>query len=179
MESSYVTRPSARSAPHYVANHPTPLQLDDQPPPPHTNPLPPTPTRSNSSRVFLPYHALPCSAADPLLLVLWNSGLKPTQRTSTPTPSLPSHPLTALESHRVSLFGLINLKAPYFPFALVLLDLIQGGPGYALQAITGIVAAHAYFLLLWYVLPCPLPPSLPEPPPSPRLRANKLTWERR
>ncbi|KAK4047239.1 hypothetical protein OIV83_005543 [Microbotryomycetes sp. JL201] len=63
------------------------------------------------------------------------------------------HPLLLAVTHlwgqvnatsRVSLFGMINLPAPYFPFALVLLDILQAGPDYALQAFTGIVAAHAY-----------------------------------
>lgn len=49
-----------------------------------------------------------------------------------------------LATHSVSLFGMIQLPAPYFPFALLLLDLIQAGPDYALKGFTGVVAAHAY-----------------------------------
>ncbi|KAK4048283.1 hypothetical protein OIO90_005902 [Microbotryomycetes sp. JL221] len=46
--------------------------------------------------------------------------------------------------NRVSLFGMINLPAPYFPFALILLDVLQAGPQLAMQAFTGIIAAHAF-----------------------------------
>ncbi|SGY21890.1 BQ5605_C016g08289 [Microbotryum silenes-dioicae] len=49
--------------------------------------------------------------------------------------------------NRVSLFGIINLPAPYFPFALILLDLVQAGPSLAIQSATGVVAAHAYYFL--------------------------------
>ncbi|KAK4703146.1 hypothetical protein P7C70_g3072, partial [Phenoliferia sp. Uapishka_3] len=48
---------------------------------------------------------------------------------------------------RVSLFGLINMPAPYFPFALLGIDLVKGGPSYALQAFTGLASAHAWYFL--------------------------------
>lgn len=48
-------------------------------------------------------------------------------------------------TNQVSLFGMINLRAPLFPFAMLLLDLVQAGPGAVLVGATGIVAAHAYF----------------------------------
>ncbi|SCV72052.1 BQ2448_4746 [Microbotryum intermedium] len=50
-------------------------------------------------------------------------------------------------SSQVSLFGIINLPAPYFPFALILLDLVQAGPSLAIQSATGVVAAHVYYFL--------------------------------
>ncbi|KAL8277549.1 hypothetical protein RQP46_009981 [Phenoliferia psychrophenolica] len=48
---------------------------------------------------------------------------------------------------QVSLFGLINMPAPYFPFALLGIDLVKGGPSYALQSFTGLAAAHAWYFL--------------------------------
>jgi hypothetical protein len=39
------------------------------------------------------------------------------------------------------------MKAPYFPFALVGLELIQGGPIAALRAFTGLACAHLYYFL--------------------------------
>ena len=48
---------------------------------------------------------------------------------------------------RVSLFGLINMKAVYFPFALIGIDLVSKGPQAALQAFTGLVSAHIYWFL--------------------------------
>lgn len=49
--------------------------------------------------------------------------------------------------HSVSLFGLINMKAPYFPFALIGMELIQGGPMPAIRAFTGLACAHLYYFL--------------------------------
>ncbi|TNY23589.1 Der1-like family-domain-containing protein [Rhodotorula diobovata] len=47
--------------------------------------------------------------------------------------------------HQVNLYGILTLPAPYFPWAMLAMDLLQGGPGAALRSFTGMVAAHAYF----------------------------------
>ena len=48
---------------------------------------------------------------------------------------------------RVSLFGLINMRAVYFPFAMIGIDLVRAGPQTAIQAFTGLASAHLYFFL--------------------------------
>lgn len=66
------------------------------------------------------------------------------------------HPLLMALTHlwaqthpnqQVSLFGLINMPAPYFPFAMIGIDLVRAGPQTALQAFTGLASAHLYFFL--------------------------------
>ncbi|BGP48656.1 hypothetical protein JCM10450v2_004532 [Rhodotorula kratochvilovae] len=49
--------------------------------------------------------------------------------------------------NQVNLYGLLTLPAPYFPFAMLGMDLLQGGPGAALRSFTGMVAAHAWWFL--------------------------------
>lgn len=49
----------------------------------------------------------------------------------------------------VSIFGLLTVRALFFPFVLVGLDLIQGGPGAAMVSLTGIIAGHLWYLLEW------------------------------
>ncbi|GAA6048590.1 hypothetical protein JCM3770_002044 [Rhodotorula araucariae] len=49
--------------------------------------------------------------------------------------------------NQVNLYGILTLPAPYFPFAMLGMDLLQGGPGAALRSFTGMVAAHAYYFL--------------------------------
>ncbi|KAG8970247.1 hypothetical protein FRC03_010437 [Tulasnella sp. 419] len=49
----------------------------------------------------------------------------------------------------VSVFGILSLKALYFPFVLVGLDLITGGPPAAAVSLTGVIAGHAWWLLEW------------------------------
>lgn len=39
------------------------------------------------------------------------------------------------------------MPAPYFPFALLAIDLVKAGPGLAIQSFTGIAAAHLWFFL--------------------------------
>lgn len=39
------------------------------------------------------------------------------------------------------------MPAPYFPFALLGIDLVKGGPSYALQSFTGLASAHAWYFL--------------------------------
>lgn len=48
---------------------------------------------------------------------------------------------------RVNLYGIITIPAPYFPFAMLGMDLLNGGPGAVLRSFTGMVAAHAYYFL--------------------------------
>ncbi len=45
----------------------------------------------------------------------------------------------------VSLFGVINLQAVYLPFALLALDVVQGGS--PKSGIVGILAGHVYYFL--------------------------------
>lgn len=49
----------------------------------------------------------------------------------------------------MSIFGLLTIKALYFPFALVALDLIQAGPAAAMISLTGVVAGHIWYMLEW------------------------------
>ncbi|KAG8998729.1 hypothetical protein FRB94_006707 [Tulasnella sp. JGI-2019a] len=49
----------------------------------------------------------------------------------------------------MSIFGLINIKALYFPFALLGLDVLNGGPAAAIVSLTGIVAGHVWYMLEW------------------------------
>ena len=39
------------------------------------------------------------------------------------------------------------MSAPYFPFALVAIDLLTKGPPSAIQSFTGIASAHLYYFL--------------------------------
>ncbi|KAG9095631.1 hypothetical protein FS749_010045 [Ceratobasidium sp. UAMH 11750] len=48
---------------------------------------------------------------------------------------------------QVSLFGLVTIKNLYFPFVLLVFDLISGGPPILVQSLTGVLASHAWFLL--------------------------------
>ncbi|KAG8900482.1 hypothetical protein FRC00_012708 [Tulasnella sp. 408] len=49
----------------------------------------------------------------------------------------------------MSIFGLLTIKALYFPFALIALDLIQAGPAAAMVSLTGVVAGHIWYMLEW------------------------------
>jgi len=49
----------------------------------------------------------------------------------------------------VSIFGLLTIKALYFPFALVGMDLISGGPGAAMISLTGVIIGHLWYILEW------------------------------
>ncbi|KAG8910497.1 hypothetical protein FRC00_008081, partial [Tulasnella sp. 408] len=42
----------------------------------------------------------------------------------------------------VSIFGLINIRAFYSPFALLFLDVVSDGPGAAIVPLTGVLAGH-------------------------------------
>lgn len=49
----------------------------------------------------------------------------------------------------VSILGLVTIRAFYFPFALLFLDLISEGPGAAIVSLTGVLAGHIWYLLEW------------------------------
>ncbi|KAF8703178.1 Derlin, partial [Rhizoctonia solani] len=48
---------------------------------------------------------------------------------------------------QVSLFGLVSVKNIYFPFVMLGMDLINGGPPALLQSLTGVIASHIWFML--------------------------------
>lgn len=50
---------------------------------------------------------------------------------------------------QTSLMGLITLPVKYFPFVLIGLDLLMGGPGAAAHAVAGAVAGHAWLWAVW------------------------------
>ena len=47
-------------------------------------------------------------------------------------------------------FFVVPLEVKYLPYAMLFVSLIQGGPEYALNEATGIVAAHLYDFLTHY-----------------------------
>jgi len=49
----------------------------------------------------------------------------------------------------MSIFGLITIKALYFPFALLGMDVLMGGPAAAIVSLTGIVAGHVWYMFEW------------------------------
>ena len=46
---------------------------------------------------------------------------------------------------QVSLFGLVRLRAKFLPYVNLLIDLIVGGPMYALESATGLAAGDIWF----------------------------------
>ncbi|ODN79416.1 hypothetical protein L202_03407 [Cryptococcus amylolentus CBS 6039] len=66
---------------------------------------------------------------------------------------------------RVSIFGLFTLPTSLYPPALILLDLLTGGPAKALGGIVGLLAGHLWWFLFTY---------LPSHAPSHLRRANPL-----
>ncbi|ODO08529.1 hypothetical protein L198_00259 [Cryptococcus wingfieldii CBS 7118] len=66
---------------------------------------------------------------------------------------------------RVSIFGLFTLPTSLYPPALILLDLLTGGPAKALGGIVGLLAGHLWWFLSTY---------LPSHAPSHLRRANPL-----
>ncbi|EPQ53682.1 DER1-domain-containing protein [Gloeophyllum trabeum ATCC 11539] len=50
---------------------------------------------------------------------------------------------------QTSFFGLITFPIQYLPYALAALDLIMGGPAAAAQSVTGLVAGHAWWYLIF------------------------------
>jgi len=59
---------------------------------------------------------------------------------------------------QASLFGLISFPQKYFPLALLGIDFVQGGPGAAAQAVTGIITGYALWLIEWRETPGSPPP---------------------
>ena len=47
-----------------------------------------------------------------------------------------------------SLFGLVTMKHEYLPYAMVVLDLVMGGPSAAASAVTGVISGYAW----WYLV---------------------------
>ena len=47
---------------------------------------------------------------------------------------------------QTSLYGLITIPIKYFPYALLGMDLLMGGPGAAAQAIPGAVVGHLWWM---------------------------------
>ncbi|KAK7676340.1 hypothetical protein QCA50_020681 [Cerrena zonata] len=50
---------------------------------------------------------------------------------------------------QTSIFGLISIPLQYFPYALIALDLIMGGPQAAASSITGAVVGHLWWWGVW------------------------------
>ncbi|KAF5351137.1 hypothetical protein D9756_008248 [Leucocoprinus leucothites] len=50
---------------------------------------------------------------------------------------------------QTSLFGLITLPVQYFPYIMIGMDLLMGGPAAAAQAIAGAVTGHAWLWGVW------------------------------
>ena len=47
----------------------------------------------------------------------------------------------------VSLFGIVNVPAPWFSFAMLAIDTLNGGQRALVASATGLVAGHAYYFL--------------------------------
>lgn len=50
---------------------------------------------------------------------------------------------------QTSIFGLVSIPLQYFPYALIALDLIMGGPQAAASSITGAVVGHLWWWGVW------------------------------
>lgn len=49
----------------------------------------------------------------------------------------------------VSLYGIISVPTRWFPYMLIVLDVLDGGPPAALHGLTGCIVGHAWYLLEW------------------------------
>ena len=49
----------------------------------------------------------------------------------------------------VSIFGLFTLRNEYFPYAMLAMDLIMGGPSAAASALTGIISGYGWWYLVY------------------------------
>lgn len=50
---------------------------------------------------------------------------------------------------QTSIFGLVSIPLIYFPYALIALDLIMGGPQAAASSVTGAVVGHLWWWGVW------------------------------
>ncbi|KAG6888534.1 hypothetical protein C0995_007646 [Termitomyces sp. Mi166 len=50
---------------------------------------------------------------------------------------------------QTSLMGLITFPVKYLPYAIIGMDLLMGGPGYAAQAVAGAVVGHFWWWGVW------------------------------
>ncbi|KAF8074118.1 Der1-like family-domain-containing protein [Lyophyllum atratum] len=50
---------------------------------------------------------------------------------------------------QTSLFGLITFPVRYYPYVIIGLDVLMGGPGYAAQAVAGAVVGHFWWWSVW------------------------------
>ncbi|BGP55890.1 hypothetical protein JCM8202_002679 [Rhodotorula sphaerocarpa] len=82
----------------------------------------------------------------------------------------------ANSTRQVNLYGLITVPALYFPFFMLGMDLLNGGPQAVLVSFTGMVAAHAYYYLsvIWPNSGSPPPASLRSLLAPPQLLINLL-----
>jgi len=49
--------------------------------------------------------------------------------------------------HSMNLYGFITIPAKYLSYALLLMDLLQGGVPVVMEGLTGIISAHAFHYL--------------------------------
>ncbi|EJD43367.1 DER1-domain-containing protein [Auricularia subglabra TFB-10046 SS5] len=49
----------------------------------------------------------------------------------------------------VSLYGIVTVPTRWFPYMLLLFDVLQGGPSAALVGLTGCIVGHSWWLLEW------------------------------
>jgi len=50
---------------------------------------------------------------------------------------------------QINLWGLITVRAIYFPFVMVAMDALMGGPLAAAPALTGVLVGHVWWFLEW------------------------------
>lgn len=50
---------------------------------------------------------------------------------------------------QTSLMGLVTLPIKYFPYVMIGMDLLMGGPRAAAEAVAGAVVGHAWWWLVW------------------------------
>jgi len=55
----------------------------------------------------------------------------------------------APEGAQTSIMGLVTIPVKYFPYALIAMDLLMGGPHAAATAIAGAVAGHLWLWAIW------------------------------
>jgi len=55
----------------------------------------------------------------------------------------------ALPGTQSSLMGLLTFPVIYYPYALIAMDLVMGGPGAAASSLTGILVGHLWWWGVW------------------------------